>query len=567
MLRHAATMCLLLAGVIAAPAHAQGTPLMPGVTYEKTVQFTPHGAVVLHVVTAPRPGDENGLYQLVPVLAHATITGARQRVTQIEKDVSAQATVVGINGDFSDAQTAEPAGAVLESGVLLHPPRGTRSSIGVDGAGALHVERVRFFGTWRGTGQRRPLTGMNELPKTGDVVLFTPAFGARTPPVPGAAEIVLQPFPAAVPNTDLNAVVTATAVGGGTVIPPGGAVLMAAGTALAPVLQAEAPIGTAVTTRLVLQPSWTGVTSALGGGPLLVRDGKPVFRSVEDFTNEQVSDREPRAGVGQLPDGRVILVAVDGGQPGYSVGLTSFELAQTLARLGAVTAAAVETGGAVTVAFDGQLLNRPSDAAGERAVKEALLVEYFGVYAAPPPFALLNGDPGKGAATVSYKIVRPSKVTASLIGPDGAPRALESDVQHVPGSYQFTYSSFDAEGGWHWRVTATDDLGRVSTVDRAFRYDTTLHGVAAPGTARGTASIRFALARAARVRLRIETRTGVVLRSLEPVALQAGARSVVWDGRLARGTRAFGGSYVAHLFATSEVGTSDVAVPFVFRRL
>src|SRR3982751_5211143 len=109
MLHRAATLflplCLLTVGFVA-PAHAQGTPLMPGVTYEKTVQFTPHGAVVLHVITAPRPGDQSGLYQLAPVLARGTVTGARERVTQLEKDVSAQATVVGINGDFADAQTA-----------------------------------------------------------------------------------------------------------------------------------------------------------------------------------------------------------------------------------------------------------------------------------------------------------------------------------------------------------------------------------------------------------------------------------------------------------------------------
>jgi hypothetical protein len=308
------------------------------------------------------------------------------------------------------------------------------------------------------------------------------------------------------------------------------------------------------------------VLAALGGGPVLVRAGKPVFRSVEDFTNDQVTRRDPRAGIGQLADGRVILVAVDGGLPGYSAGLTSFELAQTLARLGAVTASAVDSGGSVTVAFDGQLLNRPSDPGGERAVKEALLVEYFGVYAAPPPLPLLNGDPGKGAEPLSYKIVRPSKVTAQLIGPDNVPRTLEASVQHDPGSYAFTYSTFDQEGTWRWNVAATDDLGRVSTIDRPFRYDTTLHGVVAPQTAVGTAAIRFALARPASVRLRIETRTGIVVRTLSPVALQPGARSVVWDGTLAQGTRAVGGVYVAHLFATSDVGTSDIAVPFAFRR-
>ena len=161
------------------------------------------------------------------------------------------------------------------------------------------------------------------------------------------------------------------------------------------------------------------------------------------------------------------------------------------------------------VAFDGQLLNRPSDPGGERAVKEALLVQCFGVFAAQLPLPLLNGDPGRTTEPLSYKIVRPSKVTAQLIGPDNVPRVLEAGVSHQPGTYPFAFTSYDVEGTWHWNVQATDDLGRTSTIDRPFRYDTTLKALSAQQPARGRATFRFTLARAAKVRLQIETRTGV----------------------------------------------------------
>ena len=557
---------LLLLGAFAAPAQAAGpVTLMPGVTYEKTVQFTPHGAVVVHVLKAPRPGDQNGLYQLAPVLARNSVLGVKQRVTQMEKDLSTTATVAGINGDLFSAADGHPSGIFMTGGVLAHPPLSARSSIGIDTAGALHVDRVKFFGTWKGTGQRRPLAGINQTPAPGQVELFTPAYGARTPRIANAASVVLQPFPATAPNVDLAANVSAATVGGGDVVPADGAVLMATGASAAK-LQAEAPVGTPVTSRLILQPAWAGVVAALGGGPVLVRNSKPVFRSLEDFTNDQVTQRDARAGVGQLADGRIVLVAVDGRQPGYSVGLTSFELAQTLQRLGAVSASAVDPGGSVTVAFDGQLLNKPSDPGGERAVKEALLVQYFGVFAAQPPLPLLNGDAARSVEPLSYKIVRPSKVTAQLIGPDNVPRVLEAAVAHPPGSYPFTFTSYDVEGTWHWNVQAIDDLGRTSTIDRTFRYDTTLKGLSAPQLARGRATFRFTLSRAAKVRLQIETKTGVVMRSQAPVALSAGTQSVVWDGRLPLGTKAYSGTYVGHVFATSSVGTSDLALQFAFRR-
>jgi hypothetical protein len=560
MLRRAAILVVLTAA-LAPPAVAQPTELMPGVTYERTVAFTPHGVVVLHVITAPRPG---GLYALTPVLARGTLTGGVEPLTQIQRDLSASATAAGIEGDFFRPPDGHPSGVWLSGGLLAHPPLASRSSIGIDTSGTLRVDRVRLFGTWQGTGQRRTLAGLNEVPGPGQTVLFTSAYGARAPSVAGAREAVLDSFPATAPNEDLTGAVTSTAAGGGEAIPPDGAVLMATGAAAAK-LQAEAPVGATVRSRLGLQPTWAGVTAALGGGPVLVRSGKAVFRSLEDFTNDQIGSRTARAAVGQLADGRVVLVAVDGGRPGYSAGLTSFELAQALVGLGAVTAAGVDPGDSVTAAFDGRLLNRPSGRT-ERAVKEALLVEYFGVYAAPPALPLLTGEPGRAEEPLSYKIVRPSTVTAELIGPDGVARAVEENVQRAAGTYSFSYGSFDSEGTWHWNVTAVDDLARRSTVDTTFRYDMTLRDLVVARSVRGRLPVRFTLTRPAQVQLSVQTPGGVILRTLAAQSLQPGARSVVWDGRLASGGRAYAGTYVAHVLVSGAVGRSDLTAAFQYRR-
>jgi hypothetical protein len=563
MVRRLALVAAASAALAPSALAANPVTLMPGVTDQPAVQFTLHGPVALHVITAPKPGDDGGLYALAPVLAGGTIAGGHDRLTQIEQGLSPQATVVGINGDFPAGKAGLPAGIVIQGGALEHTPLQFRSSIGIDGGGGLHVDRVSFAGTWKGTGQRRPLAGVDETPGKNGVVLFTPAYGATVPRVTGSNEVVLEPFPAAVPGTDLQATVASTGSGGGEQIPADGAVLQAAGAAAAP-LAAEAPVGMPMTVRLILSSGWTGMPSALGGGPVLVRGGKAVFRSGEDFTGDQISSRNARAAVGQLADGRIVLVTVDGGRPGYSVGMTSFELAQTMVRLGAVTACGVEAGGAVTAAFDGTLLDRPSDPDGERAIGEALLVEYFGVYAPPVPVPLVNGDPGATAEPLTYKVVRPSTVTAELIEPDGVPSVLESAAAHPPGAYSTTYSSFDAEGLWTWRVTATDDLNRVSTIDRPFRVDSTLRGLAVP-PARGHADVSFVLGRPASVRLRIETTGGVTVRLLPAVQLAAGPAQLTWDGTIRGGAKAPSGSYVAHVFATSEVGTSDLRQTFAFR--
>lgn len=55
--------------------------------------------------------------------------------------------------------------------------------------------------------------------------------------------------------------------------------------------------------------------------------------------------RNPRTAVGRTPEGKALLVVVDGRQPGYSAGITLEELAYLLAGLGAWEAVALDGGG------------------------------------------------------------------------------------------------------------------------------------------------------------------------------------------------------------------------------
>ena len=314
----------------------------------------------------------------------------------MERRFSGAATVAGVNGDLFSLSDGHPTGGLIRDGVLDTGPADGRSTIGVDTDGTLHVERVSLAGTWQGSGQRRIL-GINEPPRANRTTLYTRSWGTRTPAESGGAYAILEPFPATAPNTPLTATVTGFAQGGSQAIPADGAVLVARG-AQAGFLSAEAPVGSKVAILLTLTPPWTNVPQALGGGPLIVRGGKPVYRAFETFTSEQLVFRSARAGVGQTADGRIVLVVADGRQPGYSAGLTNFELALTMMRLGCVTASALDPGGSATMAFDGKLLSRPSDSGRERAVADALGLFYYGVYAPPLASKVL---PATGSVALS----------------------------------------------------------------------------------------------------------------------------------------------------------------------
>ena len=276
-------------------------------------------------------------------------------------------------------------------------------------------------------------------------MLYTPAWGAQTPAVSGGVAIVLEPFPVPAANTDLTATV-ATVATPSVAIPVDGAVLVAGGTDAAK-LQAEAQQGAEVTIRMILPAGWDDVRAAFGGGPLLVRDGKAVFHTTENFPAEELTARDARAAIGQRADGTILLVAVDGRQPGYSSGMTTYELAQTMARLGSRTAVGVAYGRAVSAAFDGTLLNRPFDRAGT-PLRQGLLVRYDGVYAPPVSLPVVGSTNRAQGERIRYKIVRPSTVTATVIGPDGVARAVDGGTRQ-PGVYGFTWRSIDQEGTWH----------------------------------------------------------------------------------------------------------------------
>jgi hypothetical protein len=527
-------IAISLAVLAASSAYAQSTPstlLMPGVTYQRQVEFTPHGPVVVDVVIAPRP--DGSLYSLAPALSNGAIVGT-EKLTDMEKSLSATATVVGVNGDFFTASPGKPTGILMRGGVVESAPAATRSSAGFGADGTLNVATVSFDGTWRGNGQRRQLD-LNAPPVKGHTTLYTSAWGPATPAEAGVVVDVISSLPPLVPNRIASGVVGQVAAAGPVPIPPGGAVLVARGNQ-APHLAAEAPQGTTIEIRPTLTPNWSTMQSAIGGGPLLVANGKPIFRAREAFGDPVLNRRSARSAVGQMPDGRILLVSVEGGSSAYSAGMTNYELAVALARLGAKVATGLGNGPAASMAFDGALLTRPTGAS-EQQISDALLLSYSGVYAAPPSSATLspNGDGVDDLATFTYKLVRPSNVTALVQGPGGTSVTLAQDAEQ-PGIHTLQWDGKNVEGTWRFLVTAVDDRGRTTSADRQFSVNQTLGSLQVERRGKGlTAS--FQLEHPATVTVTVEKPNGIVVATLLSKKLDSGSQTATWTGTAPAGYR------------------------------
>ena len=153
---------------------AQTQTLMPGVTYERAVQFTPHGPVALHVVTGPRP---TGLYALRPVLSNETISGTRARHRDAEAALAERHDGRGqrrlLQPRHRPPERRADARRRRRQPAVRRPLERRRRAP----TGTLDVRRIEFFGTWKGLGQRRAINDLNQLPGPNGVSLFTSSYG------------------------------------------------------------------------------------------------------------------------------------------------------------------------------------------------------------------------------------------------------------------------------------------------------------------------------------------------------------------------------------------------------
>jgi Phosphodiester glycosidase/FlgD Ig-like domain len=550
-----------IAALLASPSIAgSATTLFPKVTYQRQNAIVAGRVVTLHVVRAPRHG---GLYQLRPVLSAGTVLG-KQTVPSMQAAVAARATVVGVNGDLHSVASGRPSGMFLRNGVLSMPPTIGRSALGIAFDGRLLVQRWRLAGSWQpGSYPAHPLTTVNKpLLEPPGVALYTRTLGGRTPWVPGAVEVVLNRFPPALLNGTLRGTVTAVRRNGGTLVPPRGAVIQTRGFWRGRLLT-EAPVGSQITVQLSIPGFPTDAADGIGGGPLLVRNGNPVQQADEQFTLSHLNLRHPRTAVGQLADGRLIFVVADG-RSSASAGLTNYQLARQMVRLGAVTAMSLDGGGSSTLAFDGRVLNRPSDGA-PRAVAGGLFLFYHGIYAPWPSRGLItpNGDGISERTTLTAKVVRPSLVDLKLLRPDGT-LAWRYRQSVAPGKIR-RIVGFPGmrDGNWRWAVQATENAsGRVSTMTRSFKVNRTLGHLRLSRELlwvfprrNARVFISVVLARQARVGVVVLTRSGEARRILFQGDRGRGKHVWSWDGRRPAGVFVPNGTYVIRVRATNSLGT------------
>ena len=289
--------------------------------------------------------------------------------------------LAAVNGDFynnHEDYPGDPRDLQIHLGELVSSPAG-HSCFWIDPTGVPRMTNVfsRFQITW--PDGRNTAFGLNEERPTDGAVLYTSALGTSTR-TSGGTELILESatnspwLPLRIGQTYHGRVREIRNRGDAPLST--NTLVLSLGPGLAPRLPKVNP-GTVLEIATTTTPDLTGVTTAIGGGPTLVRNGK-----AQAWTGFQM--RHPRTALGWNKD-YIFMVEVDGRQSKLSVGMTFPELAEYLVKLGCEEAMNLDGGGSATLWVCGNVMNSPSEGEERPGANTLVVIQKKSARKPPPP--------------------------------------------------------------------------------------------------------------------------------------------------------------------------------------
>lgn len=340
-----------------------------GLTYTHFTRGTPNGPVVADVLEVDLT---NPYMEVRPAIAQGENGGFGREI--VPSMVARNGAIAGINAGYFD-QIGHPLGIMMVDGEVASEPILRRSTLGIARDKTVLIDNLDLTVWIEIPGGSYKATGINRKRMQDELIIYTPRYGPTTLTNESGLEVVVEDGRVA-------------SVGrGNSLIPSRGYVISAHGASRESFYRLKS--GDLVSLGFRFEPDWPGlgVIHAVGGGPRLLKEGKVCITSEEEkFKSDVTGGWAPRTAVGYAPSGKLMLVTVNGRQPGLSVGMTLEELAAFMLELGAMDAVNLDGGGSTIMVLEGQIVNVPSDGQ-PRKVGGALLV-----YANPPvPPASMGG--------------------------------------------------------------------------------------------------------------------------------------------------------------------------------
>ncbi len=128
----------------------------------------------------------------------------------------------------------------------------------------------------------------------------------------------------------------------------------------------------------VLIPTLTKwkMQTAVGGGPVLLQRGGIKISNEEElkFAGKAIEDKHPRTAMGYTRDNKLIILVIEGRNPGKAEGSTLTQEAQIFKDIGCWEALNLDGGGSSCMLINGQETIKVSDATGQRPVPAVFII-------------------------------------------------------------------------------------------------------------------------------------------------------------------------------------------------
>lgn len=345
--------------------------MAPGVTYRKI--HNKQGPWSINILEVQL--NESSLY-LRTIKANNLISGNQQTSVMAKKLNHAEYMVVGgVNGDFYRTGGIPVGTQILKGKILKDPSNRTLFVLTDKMKPAIEIVSLNAWFICKNK-ETIHIDGINRLREANEVILYNSFRGPTTQTNKWGIEITLFPMNDFSISDTIRAVVKSVVFRqGNQPIPSEGMTISGHGNA-ALFLKQHISMQDTVALVISFPPISQPIQEAVGGFPRIIRNGHV---SIE-MQNRNVSttfsaNRHPRTAIGFDQDStKLFLVAVDGRQPDHSVGMSLLELANFMLSLGCYQAINLDGGGSTTMLVGTQVVNRPSDATGERAVANAVVI-------------------------------------------------------------------------------------------------------------------------------------------------------------------------------------------------
>jgi hypothetical protein len=123
-------------------------------------------------------------------------------------------------------------------------------------------------------------------------------------------------------------------------------------------------------------PEWK-MQTAVGGGPVLLLNGEIKITNNEElkFVGKAIDDKHPRTAMGYTKDNKLIILVIEGRNPGKAEGATLTQEAQIFKDLGCWEALNLDGGGSSCMLVNGKETIKVSDASGQRPVPAVFIIK------------------------------------------------------------------------------------------------------------------------------------------------------------------------------------------------